>query len=476
LSACPVHPLQARITGPFMAYLIYTDRSNLLKSLKTGLIRVPWNLRAVQELSRIRKGEIIFFYDFENDRIYGPSTAAACDVIEEKNPRSGPFNGPGSVRSHYRYLKLPIESSSVYRKGVPASSLGIGPDEVRFHLEDAEEQSLLSMLARLNVPPVPAVIHISASGRDVKASIVEIEKGSSIFRFSFRIGESVPAILERKRRKTERALLEQNGDRFNDCLKETGSLVYESFFARMNCRRFFTGGGYRIDFACDGSVAAVPFEASYDGCFLFEKNIISFRSDETRPPGAARFRRALVFAEPGSGSAGYREGMFLFHLFAGMGVEVDLCARALAKDRLAEMFPEYDVVHFIGKSAQVGRSTAWDIGGSPFCARDLCSRGPAQSGLSSTGPPFLVFSHSCGCSPGFGLQFLRAGVANVVMPRWKIPFGSLTPFLFPFYSQLLKGEEIGFSFKNALDHCYANRRIVPLAFVLLGESRLVYER
>jgi len=469
-----------------MASLIYTDRQNLLKSLEAGIIRIPQNLKDVLNLFSINSGERIFFYDFENRKIYGPAISLKSEVREEKNPRQGPYNGFGNVRSHYRYLTMEVDCSAVQKKGVPAAILHLETDTIRFHLTEKEERILLDKIVQLNAPPVPIILHVSAIGLEVKVSIVEIEKGTSISRYSFRINQSFNAILERKKRVAERELIALRREEFLVNLREIGLLVYETFFSRVNCERFFLNGGYRIDFDCDGGVEMVPFEVTYRECFLFEKNIIAFRSsEEDRKQKTAHISRVLLITDAESGHSGLtREGLFLFDLFANHGVEVDLCCRNLTRDMLAEQFLGYDIVHFTGRSAQRGSSTAWQLGKSLFSAEDIpiCSRKMAGGSTNrekhpeAPRVPFLVFSNSCGVSPRFGLKFLEAGVSNVVCTRWRIPLGSLMPFLSLFYTQLLQGEEIGYSFSRALAYSYANGRVVPLAFFLLGESSLVYER
>jgi len=451
-----------------MSYLIYTDRNNLLKSLKSGLIRIPVNLRDTQNLSLICRGDRIYFYDFENSRIYGPAQSATSEAREEKNPRQGPFNGFGNVSKHFRYLRLEIDCSSVYKKGVPASFLGIGMDEVRFRLKEEEEKCLLDRISRLNDPAVSVVVHISTSESEVNTSIVEINKGTSISQYSFPLSDTFGMILERKKRIAQTQLLARRDQEFLCTLRDIGALIYDSFFRKMDCERFFKKGGYRIDFAIGRSVETVPFEISYRNSFLFEQNIIAYRSEENRQLGSARMKRVLIIADPEQNQdAAYREGLFLFDLFSDQGVEVNLCSRNISRDMCAEFFSGYDVVHFTGRSSPQGESTAWDLGGDHFDAQDIA----VFEGL-----PHLIFSNSCGNSPRFGMEFLRAGVQNVVCSRWKVPFGTLHSFLLQFYTQLLKGEEIGYSFNRALSSCYDKGKTFPLAFLLLGESRLIYEK
>ncbi|KKM22889.1 hypothetical protein LCGC14_1620760 [marine sediment metagenome] len=94
-----------------MAYLIHTDENNLVKTLKTGLIRIPRSLIERFNIYQLRKGDIVFLYDFENMKIAGPFIKSSEDVNEEKNPKSGPFNGYGKTGSHYHYISTRVHRS-----------------------------------------------------------------------------------------------------------------------------------------------------------------------------------------------------------------------------------------------------------------------------------------------------------------------------------------------------------------------------
>jgi len=450
-----------------MAYLIYTDRSNLLKSIGHELIRIPRNLKDKYDLYSIKKGDSIFFFDFENRRIYGPAKAVSCDVTQEKNPKRGPFNGFGNVQRHYHYLSMQIDCSSMFKRGVPADGLALNTDKVKFLLKFDEEINILEKIRRINSASIPLVVTISVCGSSVKASVVEIHRGTSINHFSFNINDNLFRILERKKKAGEELLLSNRTDEYRSTLKELGKLVYESFLRNMGLDRCFENGGYTIDFVCDPAMAEIPLEISYNNTFLFENNIIAFRGEGERKDGSVHIKRILVIADPhGMRREAYREGILLYNLLSERDISVDLCTRELTRDLLAEYFSYYDIVHFSGRCNLSGSEVGWDIGRGFFTADDL---------LGIERLPHMVFSNACGNTLLFGLNFLRTGITNVICSRWKIPYGALFSFLTKLYLKILAGEEIGYAFNKALQCSYMKGNVVPLAFVFLGESRMIYE-
>ena len=155
-----------------MAYLIHTDRKNLLKSIHAEMIRIPRNLEGIYKLDNIRENESIYFLNFENQKIYGPARAGSAPVLEEKNPKTGPFNGFGNVDGHYLYKSLKIDCSSFLKKGISIKEIGIDPDTDRFIVTQNEEVNIMEKLKHINQKDIPLVTSLSFTGNVVKATVI----------------------------------------------------------------------------------------------------------------------------------------------------------------------------------------------------------------------------------------------------------------------------------------------------------------
>ena len=451
-----------------MSYLIYTDSNNLEKTIQTEMIRIPRNLDGIYNLHNLKEGDSIYFLDFENLKIYGPAKSGPYRVMEEKNPKYGPFNGFGNVKRHYYYKSIKIECSGMYKLGAPIREVGIDPEKIEFYLHPEKELNILEKLKLVNREKVSIVISISVSGTNVKAAVVEINKGTSINNFTFKINDSILGILDRKKKIGENFLLSGRTEEFQNTLKDIGKLIYENVLRNMGFEKIFKNGGYTIDFAGDNSICEIPFEISYKDSFLFENNIIAYRGEAEQKQETAGIERVLILADPSRKYKGaYSEGVELFDFFSKKGIAVDIFSRSLSKDMLTEYFRNYDIVHFSGHCEMKNSSPAWDIGKALFTADDIFSGG---------GLPHLVFSNACGNTLMLGLNLLKAGIKNIISTRWKIPDCNISDFVLNFYTMLLNNMEIGYAFNKAILESYMKGNVIPLAFVFLGESRMLYEK
>jgi hypothetical protein len=451
-----------------MAYLIHTDRKNLLQSMRYSMIRIPRYLKGACDIQKVKGGEGIYFFDFENGRVYGPALSISDSVVDEKNPHSGPFNGPANAEKHYHYMSLKVNCASMFKRGVPLSETGLDASSHSFRLSKGKESLLLERLRLNNREFIPLVVHIDMFGQEVRASVVEVREQTDIASFRFEINENVLGVLRSKKTRAERFLLEERDEDFNKTLREIGTLVYENVLRHMGFDRVFEKGGYTVQFTGREAIGEIPLEIACRDTFLFEKNLITFRKENEKKQVHTRLKKALIIADPAESLKGaYDEGSSLFHFLAKQGMSVDLCSRRMQKHYLAEVMPDYDVVHFSGHCCSRNGAFGWDIGTSIFSARDVIESGPK---------PILVFSSSCGDTLGLGFSFLGAGVGNAVASRWKVPDGSLTDFVLSFYSFLLDNMETGYAFNKACMRSYMKGDAAPILYVFLGESRIIYER
>jgi hypothetical protein len=451
-----------------MAYLIHTDEINLVKTLKTGLIRIPRSLVERFNIYQLRKGDIVFLYDFENKKIAGPFIKSAEDVIEEKNPKTGPFNGYGKTGSHYHYISTRVDCSQVFVKGMPFRFAGFETGDDTFFLMKKEESIIFEELNKVNNEKIPLIISLSFSDDNCRATVIEINMGTQFSDFAFKWNTNFRATLEQKMKTGENLLQTSNMENYTLSLKDIGKYVYDAVFRGTELEKVFTRGGYSIYIAGDERANDIPFEISYDRTFIFENNFIAFRGNEGKGHETARIKNVLILADPsGSFSGAYDEGLKLFDLFSSKGISVDFYSRGRLKDRLVDRFSQYDIVHFSGHSSGDDSSPAWDLGESNFTARDIAGAKRC---------PYLVFSCSCGNTLKLASGFLKAGVKNVVSSRWKITDGDVTDFVLCFYELLINNCEIGYAFNRAMCESHTAKNPVPLAFSLFGESRLIYEK
>lgn len=451
-----------------MAYLIYTNGINLNKTYRHGLIRIPRSLEQRFNLYKIRKGDLIYLCDFDTWKIHGPLIADTDGVREEKNPKQGPFNGLRNSEKHYHYISIQVDCSRVFERGVPVNMAGIDQKTETFSLQKGDELRINEGLNHINSEKIPLVINITFSGDDVNATVVEINRGTHIEHFKFGINKNLLNILERKKKAGENLLQSGEMDNYKGILKEIGRLVYDNIFRNIGLEKVFTRGGFIIDIAGDDRACEIPYEIAYKDSFIFENNFLSCRGEGGQEPGNIRVKRVLILADlSGNYRGAYREGVKLYNFLQKIGISVDLLCRNLKRDMLADFFSFYNIIHFSGHSSVRGSDAAWDLGEGLFTAADIA--GGKRS-------PHLVFSSACGNTLSLGLDFLKAGVNNVVSSRWQITDEDISDFVICFYELLFNNMEIGYAFNRALCNSYMNENVVPLSFAFLGESRLIYER
>lgn len=451
-----------------MAYLIYTDRENLLKSFQSSLVRIPCHLKKYFDFGQIRKGDLIFFYDFENSKVYGPVFLRDQTVFREKNPKNGPFNGFGNVYQHYHYESIPIDCSKMFKRGVFSKEFTLKQKRVCFYLSEKDETEIIDKLRQINQECRPLIINLMIGYETLNATVVRVSRGTCIKNYSFQLNKTLFPLLKNKKRQGETFLRNGKDGDFISTLKEIGSVIYESILRNLELEELFSKGGYTVYLSADRRARNIPFEISYKNLFIFEKNIVSWRCEEQFPAERTPVRNILVVADPtGNYKWAYNEGSLLYQFFHQAGFSVDFISRSITKEMLSEFFSHYDIVHFSGHSGRQGSGTGWDIGTALFSAGDV---------LNTTKVPFLVFSSGCGDALTLGSKFLRLGVKNIISSRWWVPDRDISDFIMMFYSLLFENLEIGLAFNRALFLSYRKGCVLPLIFGLHGESRLVYEK
>jgi hypothetical protein len=446
-----------------MGYLVYTDRVNLLKTIKNGLIRIPKNLKGQFDLRKIKQGDTIFLLDFEHNKLYGPVLAAGR-VIEEKNPRDGPFNGYGSVSKHYIYDTLGVDCSKMGRKGLLYENI----DTIRFVLKEKEDESIQEKLGLLNTDRIPLVLNFTISGENLKATVVKLKGVTNINNYVCKNPDNLLSLLQMKKRVGEGFLASGQKVNFMDNLKNIGQLIYDNILKPIDLEPLFTEGGYTVYISGDDRIKEIPFEVSYNGEFIFEHNTVVYSGKGEHKERSVRIKKVLIIADPTSQYRNaYEEGVEIHRLFSERGFPIDFLSRAIDNDLMNDLFTDYDIVHFAGHSRIKESQIGWDIGASCFTIPDILSKGRY---------PHLVFSSACGDTLQFGLVFLAEGVKNVIASRWQMPDSDMRGFALSFYSLLLSGIEVGNAFSSALTRSYLRGEVVPLLFTLHGESRMIYEK
>ncbi len=450
-----------------MAYLIPTDWRNLQKTIKHGIIRIPKTLRGRYDLRRVGKEDRVFLFDHENGRVYGPVLPLTGVVREERNPRSGPFNGTGKAEKHYLYDSLGVDCSGMWKEGVPVDELNGSIDEKTFSLSIDEESFIIETLKVANEGVPSIVINFDSWGERVNVTVIEVSKGMNISHHAFGLTESVLSLMARRKRAAEYRAVRGDWKGVEQLLREMGTAVYDNILERIGLSGVFCGGERSIYISGDERSASIPFEIAYMDAFIFENNLLTFRGERRKGGGSAVVKRVLLLSDPGGRYRwAYKEGMALYGFFKSVGCPVDFISRPIRKEMMLELFAQYDIIHFSGHSDGLEAESGWNLGRSTFSADDVGVQRKV---------PYLIFSSACGSTLKMGFDLLRLGTLNCVSSRWRIPDRDISGFLLDFYSLLLRKSEIGVAFHHSLLNSYRRGDILPLMFVLQGEPRIIYE-
>lgn len=453
-----------------MAYLVYTDRRNLHASLESARVRLPRTVKGRYDLSRIHRGDLVFLVDYENGELFGPFFARSPRVRVEKNPRTGPFNGERPA-ARYLYESIDIDCSQSCAGGIPVNGLDL--DERPFFLDPESSSLVVEALRYRNRPSDLVVLDLDLGPHRLKATVVESvldtrgALSTRIFNRSARLDGPLLDSLEALRRRGDR-LLHRNAEReLVPLLEDLGSLVHKQLLEELLDGT--RSERYTLHIRGGDQALGIPFEMAANRGFLFQRRVLAFRVQDEESSDRVHLRRVLIIADPGRRfPRAYEEGCMLYDLFGSAGLETDLLSRPLDRETVIRVMKEYDLVHFAGHAG--GEPAGWDLGTDLLqTACLLPAAGPGER------RPALVFSSCCGSTLPLGACLLRTGTVNAVASRWQHPDRDMSGFLKGFYGRLLVGQEIGYAFHRAQVACFPRNPLSGL-FVLMGESRVVYEK
>ena len=313
----------------------------------------------------------------------------------------------------------------------------------------------------------PLVLNLWIKGSTARATVVEVERGTTLRNSDFPVSSHLIPLLGSKKRACENLLQYGRYEEIRNAMKDIGELVYTSVFVPLGLEHLFSSGGYRVSVHAQNQARAIPVELAYHDRFVFETNIMSLRGKNDPQGDRVVVERVLIIADPTARFKwALREGMMLYDFFVSKGLSVLLVSRPLTRERLLDLFSTAHIVHFCGHVASHTSYTGWDIGTGLFNGSD-CDR------LSRT--PDLVFSSGCGNTLPLGLRFLTSGVRNCICTRWQIPDTDICSFVLAFYECLLRVGDIGLAFQCSVKGRYARGETLPLIFALQGESGIRYE-
>jgi hypothetical protein len=446
-----------------MAYLVHTDTENLRASLSCRRIRVPKTQSRTCDLGRLVRGDRVFLFDYQTGLLHGPLVVRSDRAREEKNPRTGPFNGRRG-RGHFLYLSIEVDDGEALPRGAPAGKARLDEASSAFSLSKEEELRILDALSYRNSSYTPLALTFERTGKLLRATVVESAGKMRIRSGAVALPDSLLEIIEENRLRLEDLLLSGGGDRFAGLLRDMGELVYSRIFEPLGLELLFGDGFYDIHIHGDARTLAIPLELAWKGRFIWENSLITLRGRGEREGASRRPARALVLADPSRCyERAYREGIALERMFRGAGLEVDFLSRPVRRALLNDYLRGCDLLHFAGHAGD----GAWDIGGEFFQPDHLLGESV----------PSLVFSSCCGDTLDMGFRFLERGVSNVVATRWSLPDTDILEFLMDFYTRLFRGERIGYALNRAqLPFGPASGAAgPPFLFILQGDSGVIYE-
>jgi len=451
-----------------MAYFIRTDTKNMLQSVQKGQIRIPRRLKHEADLSRIKRGDSIFLYDYEGGCVHGPLFSCSSKVMEEKNPDSGPFNGQTGIARYFIYDSIEVDCSKMFPKGCPLEETTFNPAGTGFYMTEENEKLLTSKLCYFNTRTQPIIINTVCLEDSLHVTVIEWGEGMEVSNIAVDKWQRFYEQVQDMKRTGEELLCRDDKESFYDILNRIGICIYKRLVGPLGLDRLHTEGGYRIYISGMENCFDMPFEISFDNEFIFERNIISYSAGRSRCVKPVEVKKILVLADPSDTCIqAYREGERLYNYFLKSGFHIDLLSRPLQNYLLTDLLSEYDIVHFCGHHNAENTDNGWEIGYSKFTAGDLAL---------VKCPPSLVVSSTCGNSLEMGYDMIRRGVANAISSRWQIPDRNMGEFFITFYKSLFNKMDIGYSFSRAVQDAYKRGDVIPLTFVLQGESRMIYEK
>jgi hypothetical protein len=314
----------------------------------------------------------------------------------------------------------------------------------------------------------PLVLNLSLKGTRVKATVVGVERGTTLKSCDFSVAAHLIPMFGSKKRAFENLLQHGKLTESLNAMRDIGELVYDSVFKHLGLEYLFDERPYRVHILAQDQARAIPVELAYHGGFLVESNIVSLRGRNDATRDSVAVKRVLVLADPAARCSGaLREGEVLYDYFVSAGLSVVLVSRPLQKEKLIELFRSADIVHYCGHVASQSSRTGWDIGTTIFSCDEQGQYSKA---------PALIITNGCGNTLPLGFRFLSGGVLNCIGTRWQIPDSDFCSFVLSFYESLFRIGDIGFTLHYSQNARFARRDILPLIFALQGESGIHYEK
>ena len=457
-----------------MAYIIYTSSENMSKSITDNIIRIPKSLIDQFDLRRLKSNDKIFLFNYEDEKLYG-TLRVVEEYYEEKNPKSGPFNGYGKVKNHYYYFSIKIDSSDFSNNGLSIKKLP-ELDLKSFIVDISIEKKLIEIFKALNFRTIPIVIETRYTDDHFVISVLNVKNGIMLDERSINIDRSFIDLLKKKSSNLQMDIniMDYNGFLTNS--KDIGEYLYEMIFKYLELKELFQTGGYSISFISDDVTVKLPLSFVYCcGAFLFEKNYISYlMKNKTEMEKKISVNRVLILADPGNRYKwSYEEGKKLFKFFSDNDIECDFISRPLSDLNLISIFEDYQLVHITGhgESYKIDNYdlASLDTGKSLFHLRKLNSLKRL---------PALIFFNICSNSIKWGLNLLKnKNIGNIILSRWNFPDTNSFDFILNFYELLLKGVEIGKAFNiQKMKALNQNNRenLLPFLYQQLGDSGIKY--
>ncbi|MDI6642649.1 MAG: endonuclease NucS [Candidatus Hodarchaeaceae archaeon] len=143
-----------------MPYIFVVDKTNLRKCLESYLFGVPDTARAYSQILSIKKGEMLFLYEYGPRRVHGIYKAKS-EPFTERDPSRGPWKGrKRDLDAKYYPHRIEIEIKQYYPTGVDITKIEkseLGIDRRSFngkscmYISDRQAEKIMELLKSVNI-------------------------------------------------------------------------------------------------------------------------------------------------------------------------------------------------------------------------------------------------------------------------------------------------------------------------------------
>ena len=144
----------------------------------------------------------------------------------------------------------------------------------------------------------PLVLNLWIKGSTARATVVEVERGTTLRNSDFPVSSHLIPLLGSKKRACENLLQYGRYEEIRNAMKDIGELVYTSVFVPLGLEHLFSSGGYRVSVHAQNQARAIPVELAYHDRFVFETNIMSLRGKNDPQGDRVVVERVLIIADP----------------------------------------------------------------------------------------------------------------------------------------------------------------------------------